>query len=105
MFCRTAKLEITRMFARELKIIKLLNARSNNAFNVFREEWDWLKGLSRHKSDNEDDSEEGKTELNNKVEEFEPSEQQRAFARLVAATAKRLLNYMEVSPDEAFAHR
>ena len=65
-----------------------------------------MKGLSsRHKSDNEDDSEEGKTELNNKVEELEPSEQQRAFARLVAATAKRLLNYMEVSPDEAFAHR
>jgi hypothetical protein len=74
--------------------------------NIFREEWDWLKGLSsRHKSDNEDDSEEGKTKLNNKVEELEPSEQQRAFARLVAATAKRLLNYMEVSPDEAFAHR
>lgn len=72
----------------------------------FREEWDWLKGLSsRHKSDNEDDSEEGKTESNNKVEEIEPSEQQRAFARLVAATAKRLLNYMEVSPDDAFNHR
>jgi len=70
------------------------------------EEWEWLRNMSgRHKKDNEDDSEEGKTELNNKVEDLEPSEQQKAFTKHVAATAKRLLNYMEVSPDDAFNHR
>ncbi|XP_065338459.1 ankyrin repeat and fibronectin type-III domain-containing protein 1 isoform X3 [Cloeon dipterum] len=76
--------------------------------HVCSEEWEWLKSLSaRHKKDkeNNEDSEEGKTELNNKIEDDEPSDQQKAFIRLVAATSKRLLNYMEVSPDDAFNHR
>ncbi|XP_059477970.1 ankyrin repeat and fibronectin type-III domain-containing protein 1 isoform X3 [Neocloeon triangulifer] len=75
--------------------------------HVCSEEWEWLRSLSaRHKKDREDNDEdtEGKTELDNGEEE-EPSEQQKAFVRLVAATSKRLLNYMEVSPEDVLSHR
>jgi hypothetical protein len=33
------------------------------------------------------------------------TEQQRVFVELVAATARRLFSYMEVSPQEALTHR
>jgi hypothetical protein len=81
-----------------------------------REEWEWLKRQSaRHKtlgcsssetlssvsSDEATSSEEG--------QQAETSgggtEQQQVFVELVAATARRLFSYMEVSPQEALTHR
>ncbi|XP_023708239.1 ankyrin repeat and fibronectin type-III domain-containing protein 1 isoform X3 [Cryptotermes secundus] len=84
--------------------------------HVSSEEWEWLKRQSaRHKtlgcsssetlssvsSDEQTSSEDG--------QQAEASgggtEQQRVFVELVAATARRLFSYMEVSPQEALTHR
>jgi hypothetical protein len=80
------------------------------------EEWEWLKRQSaRHKtlgcsssetlssvsSDEQTSSEDGQ-----QAEAFGGgTEQQRVFVELVAATARRLFSYMEVSPQEALTHR
>lgn len=77
-----------------------------------REEWEWLKRLSaRHKaaggpgSGSEGEAGEAEAGGEQEPEEVAPSEQQRAFTRLVAATARRLLSYMEVSQEDALSHR
>lgn len=56
-------------------------------FFYFRDEWEYLK--QQHLPDVTDHA----------------TEQQRTFLELVTSAAKRLLNYMDISPEDALAHR
>nr|CAD7411331.1 unnamed protein product [Timema cristinae] len=65
--------------------------------HVSSEEWEWLKWqAARHKP---------LTDESCAPEEEEGADQQRVFVELVAATARRLFSYMEVSNQDALAHR
>ncbi|XP_076183925.1 ankyrin repeat and fibronectin type III domain containing protein wide awake isoform X3 [Ptiloglossa arizonensis] len=71
--------------------------------HVSAEEWDYLKRITRiHASDTlVKDSE----EKENVTNESQGTEQQKLFVDLVAATARRLFNYMEISPEDSLCHR
>ncbi|XP_076679752.1 ankyrin repeat and fibronectin type III domain containing protein wide awake isoform X7 [Andrena cerasifolii] len=71
--------------------------------HVSAEEWDYLKRITRiHAADaSAKDSE----EKENVTNESQGTEQQKLFVDLVAATARRLLNYMEINPDDSLCHR
>ena len=76
------------------------------------DEWEWLKRQSTcHRtlgcSSSETLSSVSGDEHTGSEEETSDSvtEQQRVFVELVAATARRLFSYMEVSPQEALTHR
>ncbi|XP_043250297.1 uncharacterized protein LOC122396185 isoform X2 [Colletes gigas] len=71
--------------------------------HVSAEEWDYLKRITRiHASDvSAKDSE----EKENVTNESQGTEQQKLFVDLVAATARRLFNYMEISPEDSLCHR
>ncbi|XP_076625320.1 ankyrin repeat and fibronectin type III domain containing protein wide awake isoform X5 [Colletes latitarsis] len=71
--------------------------------HVSAEEWDYLKRITRiHASDvSVKDSE----EKENVTNESQGTEQQKLFVDLVAATARRLFNYMEISPEDSLCHR
>ncbi|XP_066594906.1 uncharacterized protein wake isoform X2 [Prorops nasuta] len=72
--------------------------------HVSAEEWDYLKRVTRiHASDaSVKDNSEEKENLSN---EAQGTEQQKLFVDLVSATARRLFNYMEISPTDSLIHR
>ncbi|XP_031777819.1 uncharacterized protein LOC100123939 isoform X5 [Nasonia vitripennis] len=76
--------------------------------HVSAEEWEYLKRMGRlqasgelYRKDECDDSEEKENASN----EQQGSEQQKLFIDVVAATAKRLFSYMEISAEESLGHR
>ncbi|CAK9817113.1 Ankyrin repeat and fibronectin type-III domain-containing protein 1 [Anthophora quadrimaculata] len=71
--------------------------------HVSAEEWDYLKRITRiHASDTSvKDCEEKENVMNESL----GTEQQKLFVDLVAATARRLFNYMEISPEDSLVHR
>ncbi|KOC69350.1 Ankyrin repeat and fibronectin type-III domain-containing protein 1 [Habropoda laboriosa] len=71
--------------------------------HVSAEEWDYLKRITRiHASDTlVKDCEEKENVTNESL----GTEQQKLFVDLVAATARRLFNYMEISPEDSLVHR
>ncbi|XP_069684957.1 ankyrin repeat and fibronectin type-III domain-containing protein 1 isoform X3 [Periplaneta americana] len=84
--------------------------------HVSSEEWEWLKRQSvRHKtlgcsssetlSSTSGDEQTGSEDGQLGESSGGGTEQQRVFVELVAATARRLFSYMEVSPQEALTHR
>ncbi|XP_061940569.1 ankyrin repeat and fibronectin type-III domain-containing protein 1 isoform X6 [Apis cerana] len=71
--------------------------------HVSAEEWDYLKRITRiHASDA---SVKDCEEKENVTNECQGTEQQKLFVDLVAATARRLFNYMEISPEDSLLHR
>ncbi|KAG7210469.1 hypothetical protein KM043_011993 [Ampulex compressa] len=71
--------------------------------HVSAEEWDYLKRVTRmHASDTSVKDSEEKENVTN---EAQGTEQQKLFVDLVAATARRLFNYMEISPEDSLIHR
>ncbi|CAK9834025.1 Ankyrin repeat and fibronectin type-III domain-containing protein 1 [Anthophora retusa] len=71
--------------------------------HVSAEEWDYLKRITRiHASDT---SVKDCEEKENVTNESLGTEQQKLFVDLVAATARRLFNYMEISPEDSLVHR
>ncbi|XP_076233710.1 ankyrin repeat and fibronectin type III domain containing protein wide awake isoform X2 [Calliopsis andreniformis] len=71
--------------------------------HVSAEEWDYLKRITRiHASDSSVKDAEEKENVTN---ESQGTEQQKLFVDLVAATARRLFNYMEISPEDSLNHR
>ncbi|XP_043785964.1 uncharacterized protein LOC122711335 isoform X5 [Apis laboriosa] len=71
--------------------------------HVSAEEWDYLKRITRiHASDA---SVKDCEEKENVTNESQGTEQQKLFVDLVAATARRLFNYMEISPEDSLLHR
>ncbi|XP_076479202.1 ankyrin repeat and fibronectin type III domain containing protein wide awake isoform X4 [Bombus vancouverensis nearcticus] len=71
--------------------------------HVSAEEWDYLKRITRiHASDA---SVKDCEEKENVTNEAQGTEQQKLFVDLVAATARRLFNYMEISPEDSLLHR
>ncbi|CAL7934956.1 unnamed protein product [Xylocopa violacea] len=71
--------------------------------HVSAEEWDYLKRITRiHASDS---SVKDCEEKENVTNESQGTEQQKLFVDLVAATARRLFNHMEISPDDSLLHR
>ncbi|XP_067208007.1 ankyrin repeat and fibronectin type-III domain-containing protein 1 isoform X3 [Linepithema humile] len=70
--------------------------------HVSAEEWDYLKRVTRIcTSESSVESE----EKENVTNEAQGTEQQKLFVDLVAATARRLFNYMEISPEDSLAQR
>ncbi|XP_026673347.1 uncharacterized protein LOC108629762 isoform X4 [Ceratina calcarata] len=69
--------------------------------HVSAEEWDYLKRITRLYASEASvkDSEEKENVTN------EGTEQQKLFVDLVAATSRRLFNYMEISHDDSLVHR
>lgn len=68
-----------------------------------REEWDYLKRVTRiYLSESSVKESEEKENVTN---ESQGTEQQKLFVDLVAATARRLFNYMEISPEDSLVHR
>ncbi|XP_033178286.1 uncharacterized protein LOC100744875 isoform X2 [Bombus impatiens] len=71
--------------------------------HVSAEEWDYLKRITRiHASDA---SVKDCEEKENVTNEAQGTEQQKLFVDLVAATARRLFNYMEINPEDSLLHR
>ncbi|CAD1471736.1 unnamed protein product [Heterotrigona itama] len=71
--------------------------------HVSAEEWDYLKRITRiHASDA---SVKDCEEKENVTNESQGTEQQKLFVDLVAATARRLFSYMEISPEDSLLHR
>nr|CAD7439694.1 unnamed protein product [Timema bartmani] len=69
----------------------------NIFLSIQSEEWEWLKWqAARHKP---------LTDESCTSEEEVGADQQRVFVELVAATARRLFSYMEVSNQDALSHR
>lgn len=66
--------------------VSLLNL-NKNVLPPFSEEWEYLR--NQHLPDVTDTA----------------TEQQRTFLELLTSAAKRLLNYMEISPEDALSHR
>ncbi|XP_046988010.1 ankyrin repeat and fibronectin type-III domain-containing protein 1 isoform X1 [Schistocerca americana] len=77
--------------------------------HVSSEEWEWLKYQStRHKAQSCCSSETMSATSGDEGtgdEQEQGTEQQRYFVELVAATARRLFSYMEISTQDALAHR
>ncbi|XP_017759356.1 PREDICTED: uncharacterized protein LOC108550201 isoform X1 [Eufriesea mexicana] len=71
--------------------------------HVSAEEWDYLKRITRiHASDA---SVKDCEEKENVTNESQGTEQQKLFVELVAATSRRLFNYMEISSEDSLVHR
>ncbi|KAI4487178.1 hypothetical protein M0804_005327 [Polistes exclamans] len=71
--------------------------------HVSAEEWDYLKRITRiYASDNSVKDSEEKENVTN---ECQGTEQQKLFVDLVSATARRLFNYMEISPEDSLLYR
>ncbi|KYN00199.1 Ankyrin repeat and fibronectin type-III domain-containing protein 1 [Cyphomyrmex costatus] len=71
--------------------------------HVSAEEWDYLKKVTRICTS--ETSMKESEEKENVTNEALSTEQQKLFVDLVAATARRLFNYMEISPDDLLMHR
>ncbi|XP_033336334.2 ankyrin repeat and fibronectin type III domain containing protein wide awake isoform X1 [Megalopta genalis] len=71
--------------------------------HVSAEEWDYLKRITRLQA--ADVSGKDAEEKENVTNECQGTEQQKLFVDLVAATARRLFNYMEINPEDTFCHR
>ncbi|KAG5309279.1 ANKF1 protein, partial [Pseudoatta argentina] len=71
--------------------------------HVSAEEWDYLKRVT-HICMSETSVEESE-EKENVTNEAQGTDQQKLFVDLVAATARRLFNYMEISPEDSLVHR
>ncbi|XP_076230084.1 ankyrin repeat and fibronectin type III domain containing protein wide awake isoform X6 [Nomia melanderi] len=71
--------------------------------HVTAEEWDYLKRITRLQVS--DTSVTDAEEKENVTNECQGTEQQKLFVDLVAATARRLFNYMEISPEDTLIHR
>ncbi|XP_076649906.1 ankyrin repeat and fibronectin type III domain containing protein wide awake isoform X2 [Halictus rubicundus] len=71
--------------------------------HVSAEEWDYLKRITRLQA--ADVSGKDAEEKENATNECQGTEQQKMFVDLVAATARRLFNYMEINPDDTLSHR
>ncbi|XP_029672351.1 uncharacterized protein LOC115240991 isoform X1 [Formica exsecta] len=71
--------------------------------HVSAEEWDYLKRVTRICMS--DSSVKESEEKENVTNEAQGTEQQKLFVDLVAATARRLFNYMEISSEDSLVHR
>ncbi|XP_018376620.1 PREDICTED: ankyrin repeat and fibronectin type-III domain-containing protein 1 [Trachymyrmex cornetzi] len=71
--------------------------------HVSAEEWDYLKRVTRICTS--ETSVEESEEKENVTNEAQGTDQQKLFVDLVAATARRLFNYMEISPEDSLVHR
>ncbi|XP_018342286.1 PREDICTED: uncharacterized protein LOC108748561 isoform X2 [Trachymyrmex septentrionalis] len=71
--------------------------------HVSAEEWDYLKKVT-HICTSEISVEESE-EKENVTNEAQGTDQQKLFVDLVAATARRLFNYMEINPEDSLVHR
>lgn len=71
--------------------------------HVSAEEWDYLKRVTRICTS--ETSVKESEEKENVTNEAQGTEQQKLFVDLVAATARRLFNYMEISPEDSLVHR
>ncbi|XP_078034268.1 ankyrin repeat and fibronectin type III domain containing protein wide awake isoform X1 [Augochlora pura] len=71
--------------------------------HVSAEEWDYLKRITRLQA--ADVSGKDAEEKENVTNECQGTEQQKLFVDLVAATARRLFNYMEINSEDTFCHR
>ncbi|KAL0130197.1 hypothetical protein PUN28_002051 [Cardiocondyla obscurior] len=71
--------------------------------HVSAEEWDYLKRITRICMS--ETSVKESEEKENVTNEAQGSEQQKLFVDLVAATARRLFNYMEISSEDSLVHR
>ncbi|EZA49562.1 Ankyrin repeat and fibronectin type-III domain-containing protein [Ooceraea biroi] len=71
--------------------------------HVSAEEWDYLKRVT-HICTSEFSAKESE-EKENVTNEAQGTEQQKLFVDLVAATARRLFNYMEISLEDSLVHR
>ncbi|XP_050447186.1 uncharacterized protein LOC126849428 isoform X1 [Cataglyphis hispanica] len=71
--------------------------------HVSAEEWDYLKRVTRICMS--DSSVKESEEKENVTNEAQGTEQQKLFVDLVAATARRLFNYMEISAEDSLVHR
>ncbi|KYM92302.1 Ankyrin repeat and fibronectin type-III domain-containing protein 1 [Atta colombica] len=70
--------------------------------HVSAEEWDYLKRVT-HICTSETSVE--SEEKENVTNEAQGTDQQKLFVDLVAATARRLFSYMEISPEDLLVHR
>ncbi|XP_020294341.1 ankyrin repeat and fibronectin type-III domain-containing protein 1 isoform X3 [Pseudomyrmex gracilis] len=70
--------------------------------HVSAEEWDYLKRVTRICSSESSVESEEKENVTN---EAQGTEQQKLFVDLVAATARRLFNYMEITAEDSLLHR
>ncbi|XP_011866919.1 PREDICTED: uncharacterized protein LOC105561495 isoform X5 [Vollenhovia emeryi] len=71
--------------------------------HVSAEEWDYLKRVTRICTSELSVKE--SEEKENVTNEAQGTEQQKLFVDLVAATARRLFSYMEISPEDSLVHR
>ncbi|KAL6259590.1 hypothetical protein P5V15_009507 [Pogonomyrmex californicus] len=71
--------------------------------HVSAEEWDYLKRVTRICTS--ESSVKESEEKENVANEAQGTEQQKLFVDLVAATARRLFNYMEINPEDSLVHR
>ncbi|XP_011640397.1 uncharacterized protein LOC105429245 isoform X2 [Pogonomyrmex barbatus] len=71
--------------------------------HVSAEEWDYLKRVTRICTS--ESSVKESEEKENVTNEAQGTEQQKLFVDLVAATARRLFNYMEINPEDSLGHR
>ncbi|XP_025991314.1 uncharacterized protein LOC105195024 isoform X5 [Solenopsis invicta] len=71
--------------------------------HVSAEEWDYLKRVTRICTS--ETSVQESEEKENVTNEAQGTEQQKLFVDLVAATARRLFSYMEISPEDSLVHR
>ncbi|KMQ95408.1 ankyrin repeat and fibronectin type-iii domain-containing protein 1 [Lasius niger] len=71
--------------------------------HVSADEWDYLKRVTRICMS--ESSVKESEEKENVTNEAQGTEQQKLFVDLVAATARRLFNYMEISPEDSLVHR
>ncbi|XP_077260033.1 ankyrin repeat and fibronectin type III domain containing protein wide awake isoform X3 [Temnothorax americanus] len=71
--------------------------------HVSAEEWDYLKRVPRICTS--ETSAKESEEKENVTNEAQGTEQQKLFVDQIAATARRLFNYMEISPEDSLVHR
>ncbi|XP_071568589.1 ankyrin repeat and fibronectin type-III domain-containing protein 1 isoform X5 [Temnothorax nylanderi] len=71
--------------------------------HVSAEEWDYLKRVPRICTS--ETSVKESEEKENVTNEAQGTEQQKLFVDQIAATARRLFNYMEISPEDSLVHR
>lgn len=107
MCCRTARFAIIHTYPRKHILIETEStavAHHNYLlYFLLRDEWDYLKRVTRICMS--DSSVKESEEKENVTNEAQGTEQQKLFVDLVAATARRLFNYMEISPEDSLIHR
>ncbi|XP_033214419.1 ankyrin repeat and fibronectin type-III domain-containing protein 1 isoform X3 [Belonocnema kinseyi] len=72
--------------------------------HVSAEEWEYLKTMTRIHASNASTLQDAE-EKENASNECQGTEQQKQFIDMVSATAKRLFNHMEISPEDSLSHR